>query len=68
MVLVVQANTEGTGKARVTVIKFRFTFNCKALTGQWNGLLPLDGIAMCQAKDFSNQRGGGDYEYSTYRN
>ena len=35
---------------------------------QWNGLLPLNGIAMCQTKDFSNQEAGGEDDYNTYGN
>ena len=35
---------------------------------QGNGLLPLNGIVMCQTKDFSNQTAGGEYDYNTYGN
>lgn len=30
-----------------------------ACIGRWNGLFPLNGIAMYQTKDFSNQRVSG---------
>ena len=39
--------------------------NANMLNRQWNGLLPLNGIVMCQTKDFSNQIAGGEYDYST---
>ncbi|SET23637.1 hypothetical protein SAMN05216326_11657 [Nitrosomonas marina] len=37
----------------------------KRMLAQWDGLLPLNGIAMCQTKDFSNLEAGGDYDYNT---